>query len=89
MAQASPSGGDLPTLTTAQRGYLKRGIGQPGGKLPLFAEDGRQINHQTIRSCVDNGWAEPWFNNPIKPNWLVCRLTDEGYRVLGETPPPR
>jgi hypothetical protein len=71
----------------AQRSYLERGIGQPGGKLPLFGHDGRHIHHQTIRSCIDCGWAEPWFKNPIKPNWLVCRLTDEGYRVLGEAPP--
>lgn len=73
--------------TQVQRTYLERGIGQPGGKLPLFGHDGRQINHQTIRSCIDSGWVEPWFNNPIKPDWLVCRLTEAGYRVLGETPP--
>jgi hypothetical protein len=24
------------------------------------------------------GWAEPWFSNPIKPDWLVCRLTEAG-----------
>lgn len=69
--------------TAAQRSYLERGVGQPGGKLPLFDHDGRQINHQTIRSCIASGWAEPWFNNPIKPDWLVCRLTDAGYRVIG------
>jgi hypothetical protein len=75
--------------SSAQCSYLERGLGQPGGKLPLFAGDGRQINHQTIRSCIESGWAEPWFNNPIKPDWLVCRLTEAGYRVLGETPPER
>jgi hypothetical protein len=74
-------------LTSAQRSYLERGVGQPGGKLPLFATNGRQINHQTIRACIESGWAEPWFNNPIKPDWLVCRLTEAGYRVLGEIPP--
>ncbi|MEJ8574381.1 hypothetical protein [Microbaculum marinum] len=79
-----PGGGEP---TAAQRAYLQRGLGQPGGKLPLFGDDGRQINHRTIGSCIANGWAEPWFNNPIKPDWLVCRLTESGYRALGETPP--
>ena len=81
------SGGSTPRLTPAQRDYLERGIGQPGGKLPLFGRDGRQINPQTIRACIDSGWAEPWFSNPIKPDWLVCRLTASGYRILGEMPP--
>jgi hypothetical protein len=87
VAQAAFDGERSPQLTRAQQSYLERGIGQPGGKLPLFGHDGRQINHQTIRSCIDSGWAEPWFNNPIKPDWLVCRLTEAGYRALGETPP--
>jgi hypothetical protein len=25
--------------------------------------------------------------NPIKPDWLVYRLTEAGYRVLGREPP--
>jgi hypothetical protein len=29
----------------------------------------------------------PWMQNPIKPDWLVCRLTEAGYRVLGSEPP--
>lgn len=74
-------------LTKAQKRYLQRGLGQPGGKLPLFDETGRQINHQTIRACIAAGWAEPWFSNPIKPDWLVCRLTGDGYRALGAEPP--
>ncbi|WP_436637434.1 hypothetical protein [Microbaculum sp. FT89] len=87
MARAGADRAVSSQLTRAQRSYLRRGIGQPGGKLPLFGPDGRQINHQTIRACIDSGWAEPWFNNPIKPDWLVCRLTDAGYRILGENPP--
>jgi hypothetical protein len=23
----------------------------------------------------------------VKPGWLVCRLTEEGYRALGKAPP--
>lgn len=71
-----------------QRRYLERGLDQPGGKLPLFDRDGRQVPRKTIEACIANGWAEPWTTNPVRPDWLVCRLTAAGYRVLGETPPP-
>lgn len=70
-----------------QRLYLERGLGQPGGKLPLFDRNGRQVPRKTIEACIANGWAEPWTANPIKPDWLVCRLTSAGYRILGKEPP--
>lgn len=70
--------------TAAQLRYLRLGLCQPGGKLPLFDEDGREISARTIRSCVGSGWAEPWFANPLRPDWLVCRLTQEGRAMLGE-----
>jgi hypothetical protein len=69
--------------TWAQIRYLIRGIKEPGGKLPLFDDEGQEIDIRTIRSCVARGWAEPWFANPIKPTWLVCRLTPSGYKILG------
>lgn len=69
-------------LTAPQKRWLKSGLNQPGGKLPLFDAQGRQIPARTIRSCIDAGWAEPWFSNPIKPDWLVCRLTPEAFRTL-------
>lgn len=65
-------------LTAAQRRYLERGVNQPGGKLALFDSDGREIDPRTIRSCIERGWAKPWFSNPLKPAWLVCKLTEEG-----------
>jgi hypothetical protein len=74
--------------TEPQRRYLERGLSQPGGKLPLFYADGREVPPRTVQACVANGWAEPWFRNPVKPDWLVCRLTDRGRRVVGETEPP-
>ena len=67
--------------TEAQRRYLRRGLKQAGGKLSLFDEAGQQISASTIRTCVRRGWCEPWFDNPIKPDWLVCKLTDEGRRA--------
>ncbi len=66
----------------AQLRYLVLGHGQPGGKLPLFDRNGQQISATTIRSCIANGWAEPWFKNPIKKDWLVCKLTDKGQKIL-------
>lgn len=77
----------LSRPSVAQKRYLSRGVGQAGGKLPLFDEDGRQIDRKTIESCLDRGWAEPWFRNPVKPDWRVCRLTAAGYAAIGASPP--
>ncbi len=66
--------------------WLQRGLEQPGGKLPLFDRIGQKVSEQTVRSCIRHGWAEPWFNNPIKPDWLVCRLTESGRGVAADTP---
>jgi hypothetical protein len=68
----------------AQVRYLARGLNEPGGKLPLFDRDGREIPKKTVEACIAHGWAEPWVGNPMKPNWLVCRLTPAGQRVLGQ-----
>ena len=61
--------------------YLRRGLGQPGGKLPLFDLDGQDIDPALVRRCLARGWAEPWFHNPLKPDWLVCKLTETGRRL--------
>jgi hypothetical protein len=83
------AGGNAASVrpTEAQRRYLERGLTEPGGKLPLFDDTGREVPRKTIESCVAHGWAELWVVNPIKPDWLVCRLTPEGYRALGKAPP--
>ncbi len=62
--------------------YLRRGLSQTGGKLPLFDDQGQEIDVRTIRACINAGWAEPWFANPLKPDWLVCRLTEGGRSAL-------
>jgi len=64
--------------TPIQLRWLGRGLNQPGGKLPLFDEWGQRVSERTIRSCIDQGWVEPWFANALKPNWMVCRLTATG-----------
>jgi hypothetical protein len=67
--------------TDVQRAWLARGLDQPGGKLPLFDDAGQRVDTRTIRACIDQGWAEPWFANPLKPDWLVCRLTQTGRTI--------
>lgn len=64
--------------TVSQRAWLKRGLDEPGGKLPMFDDQGRQIDQRTVQACIDAGWAEPWIANPIKPDWQICRLTEKG-----------
>src|SRR5437879_4171639 len=73
--------------SAAEAAYLRLGIDQPGRKLPLFDAKGRPIRPQVIRTCLARGWAERWFANPMAPDWLVCRLTDEGRRALGSAEP--
>ena len=73
-----PAGRPTPT----QRAWLRAGFTQAGGKLPLFDARGQRVSERTIRSCLDQGWAEPWFENPIKPDWLVCKLTDKGRKSV-------
>lgn len=73
-----PKPTDTTPPTQRQALWLARGLKQPGGKLPLFDEDGQRISVRTIRACLARGWAERWFANPLKPDWLVCRLTESG-----------
>ena len=71
--------GEVPTLP--ELFYLRRGLTQPGGKLPLFDLDGQAVAVAVVRRCLERGWAEPWFNNPLKPDWLVCKLAPTGRRL--------
>jgi hypothetical protein len=73
--------------TEPQHRYLARGLMEPGGKLPLFDRDGRKVASRIVQACIAHGWAEPWIHNPIKPDWLVCRLTAKRYAALGHAPP--
>lgn len=82
-AAVPPSRASKPT--PPQRLWLMRGLEQPGGKLPLFDAAGQRVSERTVRSCIDKGWAEPWFANPLKPDWLVCKLTAEGRALLTDS----
>ncbi len=68
--------------TPAQAAWLKCGLAQPGGKLPLFDDDGQRYDPRTVRACLDKGWAAPWIGNPLKPDWLVCKLTEAGHTAV-------
>ncbi len=70
------------TPSDAQGAWLRRGLDQPGGKLPLFDERGQRVKKTTVEACLKAGWAERWFDNPLKPDWLVCRLTEGGRAAL-------
>ncbi|SDU25100.1 hypothetical protein SAMN05428979_2542 [Stappia sp. ES.058] len=86
-SRRQPRGSGLSKKPTrAQRAWLVRGLSEAGGKLPLFDAQGGRIAEKTIRACLAAGWAEPWFSNPIKPDWLVCRLTDDGRAVVSQDP---
>jgi hypothetical protein len=67
----------------AQKAWLRRGLNQPGGKLPLFDAQGQSVSPRLVKACLARGWAEPWFSNPLKPDWLVCKLTDTGRGIAG------
>lgn len=79
MASAAETRRHSPT--PVQRNWLKRGLEQPGGKLPLFDQFGQHVDPRTVQACVEQGWAEPWYANPLKPDWLVCKLTPLGRAV--------
>ena len=74
--------GSSRSPTEGQRTWLMRGLDQPGGKLPLFDSLGQKVSARTVKSCVERGWAEHWFNNPLKPDWIVCKLTEAGRKAL-------
>lgn len=81
-ARANPAFDIKPQPTNAEAAYLRPGLHQPGRKLPLFDKQGRPVKPQVIRACLVRGWAERWFNNPLAPEWLVCRLTEKGEEAL-------
>ncbi len=66
----------------AARRYLTKGLGSAGNKLPLFDTSGQRTKAETVRLCVERGWAEPWFTGQVEPDWPVHRLTADGFDIL-------
>lgn len=83
-AKPEPLNPHVTRPTEMQRKWLIRGLNQPGGKLPLFDGSGQRVSKRTIDACLRQGWCEPWFANPLKPDWQVCKLTERGRRVIEE-----
>ena len=79
---AGPQGDEASPPSQAQSAWLCRGLEQAGGKLPLFDLQGQQVCERTVRACIDKGWAQPWFSTPLKPDWIVCKLTDAGRAAI-------
>lgn len=79
---ARSDGAEGTAPSQAQSAWLCRGLEQAGGKLPLFDLQGQQVCERTVRACIDKGWAQPWFSNPLKPDWIVCKLTDAGRHAI-------
>jgi len=69
-------------VSVAERSYLIMGLDQPGGKLPLFDAHGQEVSPKVIRTCLRKGLIERWFANPMRPEWVVCRLTETGRQAI-------
>ena len=81
VVEAKPLSLSQEKPTKAQSNWLRRGLKEPGGKLPLFDNQGQKVSERTVESCLKKGWVEPWYHNPLKPNWIICKLTEVGKKV--------
>ena len=57
--------------TAAQLAWLKRGLAQPGGKLPLFDDSGQRVNTRTIKLQLSN-WDEFWSKPHVQKKVKNC-----------------
>lgn len=64
--------------------WLKTGAGNKEGRLALFDGTGQRVDQTVQRAALSQGWVEGWFANPMRPDWMVCRLTPSGRRFLAE-----
>ena len=53
--------------TAPQLRWLRRGLDQAGGKLPLFDEEGQRVSERTVRSCIDRAGPRPGLPIPSSP----------------------
>ena len=63
--------------------WLRGGESRVDGRLALFDRFGEPIDRKVIKTAIASGLAEPWFANPMRPQWTVCRLTPKGHDFLG------
>jgi len=69
-------------LERAVFAWLKTGVNNADGRLALFDGSGQRIEAHIQRVAIAQGWAEGWFANPMRPDWMVCRLTQSGAQAL-------
>lgn len=62
--------------------WLQSGLSQKDGRLALFDGSGQRVGPAIQRAAIAAGWAEGWFANPMRPDWMVCRLTPLGRQAL-------
>ncbi len=60
------------------RNWLNGGLNREDGRLAIFDTFGEPVNKAVIKTAIASGYAEPWFSNPMRPQWTVCRLTAKG-----------
>ena len=64
------------------REWLRGGQARDDGRLALFDQFGEPIDRKVVKTAIASGFAEPWFANPMRPQWTVCRLTAKGHEFL-------
>ena len=64
------------------RGWLQGGEAREDGRLALFDQFGEPIDRKVVKTAIASGFAEPWFASPMRPQWIVCRLTSKGQDFL-------
>ena len=79
MAAMETGGPGAPTA--AQRNYSARAQPAPAASCRSSTRrpGDRHAHHPRLSGA---GLGDAWFANPIKPDFLVCRLTEEGCRTL-------
>ena len=78
---AEPAAWRRARPTAVQRAYLRRGLDQPGGKLPLFDRNGQRYPERTIRACIELAGLQADRRGPRIGGRPATRLTGAERRV--------
>ena len=62
--------------------WLQGGLNRSDGRLALFDRFGEPVDKAVIKTAIKQGLAEPWFSSPMRPQWMVCRITPKGRESL-------
>lgn len=67
------------------KNWLQGGFDRTDGRLAIFDTFGEPVNKAVIKSAISSGLAEPWFSSPMRPQWMVCRLTPKGRAAVSRS----